>query len=134
MMECKKGAHSDAAASERAMETGAASRQATTSTSEFTTPAPPGQAVHIADFLNIGAAHAIPLRDLVAITGWSEREVRRRIEAERRAGALIVSDNKSGYYLTDDPAEAQRFARSMRHRAGEIMRTARAIERGAGLD
>ena len=57
-----------------------------------------------------------------------------QIEQERRAGALIVADNKSGYWVTDDPAEAQRFARSMKHRAKEILRTARAIERGAGLD
>lgn len=56
------------------------------------------------------------------------------IEAERRAGALIISDNAHGYYLTDDPAEAQRFAQSMRHRAGQIIKTARAVEEVAGLD
>ena len=50
------------------------------------------------------------------------------------AGALIVSNNKDGYYLTNDPAEAQRFARSMQHRAREILRTARAIEEAAGVD
>jgi len=47
MMERKKGARSNAATSERAVETGAASRRATTSTSEFTTLAPPGQAVYV---------------------------------------------------------------------------------------
>ena len=36
--------------------------------------------------------------------------------------------------MTDDPAEAQRFARSMQHRAREILRTARAIEEAAGID
>ena len=68
------------------------------------------------------------------MTGLDGREVRRQIERERRAGALIVSNNKDGYYLTNDPAEAQRFARSMQHRAREILRTARAIEEAAGVD
>ena len=68
------------------------------------------------------------------MTGLDHRTIRAQIEQERRAGALIVADNKSGYWVTDDPAEAQRFARSMKHRAKEILRTARAIERGAGLD
>ena len=64
-------------------------------------------------------------------SGW---KVRRQIERERRAGELIVSNNRDGYYLTDDPAEAQRFARSMRGRASEIVKTARAIEEAAGVD
>ena len=68
------------------------------------------------------------------MTQWPERLIRKEIEVERRAGALIISDNAHGYYLTDDPAEAQRFARSMQHRAREILRTARAIEGAAGLD
>ncbi|NCE63569.1 hypothetical protein D1159_03000 [Pseudoflavonifractor sp. 524-17] len=75
----------------------------------------------------------MPLRHLESLTNLPGREVRRQIERERRAGALIISDNQHGYFLTDDPAEAQRFARSMQHRAREILRTARAIEKGAGI-
>lgn len=71
------------------------------------------------------------LRHLVAMTG---REIRKAIERERRAGALIVSDNRHGYWLAESPAEAQKFARSMHHRAREILRTARAIEEAAGVD
>ena len=70
------------------------------------------------------------------MNGYSEQyhAIRKEIEVERRAGALIISDNAHGYYLTDDPVEAQKFARSMRHRAGQIIRTARAVEEAAGLD
>ena len=74
------------------------------------------------------------ITDLERLTGCQSREIRKQIERERRAGTLIISDNAHGYYLTDDPAEAQRFAQSMRHRAGQIIKTARAVEEVAGLD
>ena len=98
-----------------------------------TTSTPQAQA-KIADLLLPGRENAIPRRDLEAITGLDGRTIRLMIERERRRGTLILSDNHHGYFLSDDPAEAQRFARSMRHRAGEILRTARAIEGAAGLD
>lgn len=82
----------------------------------------------IRDVLPTGQANALGLRDLVRITGLDERTVRRQIHLERIAGAVIVSDNRSGYYLPDDTSDIQRFARSMSHRAGEIMKIARAAE------
>lgn len=87
----------------------------------------------IENLLLYGPGNGQTLRDLVHITQWPERAIRKEIEVERRAGALIMSDNRSGYFLTDDPAEAQRFARSMLHRSREIARTARAVEKAAGL-
>lgn len=81
--------------------------------------------------LSHGAENGLTLKDLERITDWPGRIIRKAIEAERRAGALIISDNKSGYFLTDDPAEAQRFARSMLHRSREIAKTARAVEASA---
>lgn len=87
----------------------------------------------IAGLLLYGPENGQTLRDLVHITQWPERAIRKEIEVERRAGALIMSDNRSGYYLTNDPAEAKRFARSMLHRSREIARTARAVEKAAGL-
>lgn len=98
-----------------------------------TTPIPQAQG-RISDLLLPGRENAIPRRDLEAITGLDGRTIRLMIERERRRGTLILSDNPHGYFLADDPAEAQQFARSMRHRAGEILRTARAIEGAAGLD
>ena len=87
----------------------------------------------IADYLGHSRETARTGRELCAALDVDSRTLRQRIEAERRAGALIVADNASGYWLTADPGEAQRFARSMQHRAREILRTARAIERAAGL-
>lgn len=133
MSDSTKMTHPTAATVER-IEAGAETRQATTSPTNDTTPTPPGQAVKIADLLGHGQNAAVPLRNLKELAGLPGREVRRMIEAERRAGALIISDNAHGYYLTDDPAEAQRFAQSMRHRAGQIIKTARAVEEVAGLD
>ena len=115
-----KKAHPTAATVER-VEAGAGLAGASTSDSQSTTSAPPGQAVKIADLLGHGQSAAVPLRHLKELAGLPGREVRRMIEAKRRAGALIISDNAHGYYLTDDPAEAQRFAQSMRHRAGQII-------------
>lgn len=82
----------------------------------------------IVDFLLEGRNNAIPLRDLVRIAGLDERTVRRQIHLERAAGAVIISDNRNGYYLPASTFDIQRFARSMSHRAGEIMKIAQAAE------
>jgi len=90
--------------------------------------------VRIADLLSHGPENGQKISDLERLTGWTSREIRKQIERDRRAGTLILSDNKNGYFMASDPAEAQRFPRSMKHRAREILRTARAIEGAAGLD
>lgn len=87
----------------------------------------------IENLLLYGWENGQTLKDLVHITQWPERAVRKQIEVERRAGALIISDNAHGYFLTDDPAEAQRFVRSMKNRAAQIRQTATAVEKAAGL-
>lgn len=78
----------------------------------------------------IAAGGVLPLRELVRITGYDERKVRQMIAAERRAGIPILSDNQRGYYLPSSDDETRRFCKSMRHRAIEILKTARAVERG----
>ena len=103
------------------------------STFNFITDGAGRQPGFIAGLLPYGAENGLTLKDLERITGCSGRTIRKAIECERRAGALIISDNRNGYYLTDDPGEAQRFARSMRHRAAQIRQTATAVERAAGL-
>ena len=70
---------------------------------------------------------------LEKLTGLSGREVRRQIERERRRGIPILSDNMSGYFLPSSEDEKARCVRSMKGRAREILRTARAIEGAAGL-
>lgn len=83
----------------------------------------------IADLLRYGQANAVPLRDLAGITGLDGRTVRAMISAERRAGAAILSDNATGYYLPANEEEKARFVRSMRHRAQEILSAADAVEK-----
>ena len=78
--------------------------------------------------LHVGAENALTLRELVQLTGEDERSIRRRIQAERKAGKLILSDNQNGYFLPENPADVQRFARSMSRRAAEIAHIARAAE------
>lgn len=93
-----------------------------------------GRQRKVSDLLNRGRENAVPLRHLEKMANMPGRVVRRMIEAERRSGTVIASDNQHGYWLTDDPAEAERFSRSMEHRAREILRTARAIKEAAGID
>lgn len=83
----------------------------------------------IADLLRYGQANAVPLRDLAGIIGLDGRTVRAMISAERRAGAAILSNNQTGYYLPANEEEKARFVRSMRHRAKEILCAADAVER-----
>ncbi len=84
--------------------------------------------MQIRELLNYGQENAVPLRHLVNVTGLDGRSIRQMIQTERLAGVPILSDNLSGYYLPADDGEREQFVRSMRHRAGEIMRAARAIE------
>lgn len=112
----------------RAVETGTPAKMATTSTEDFTTPAAERQSFRIADLLHPGAKNAISRRDLMALTGLSDRELRLMIETERRRGIPILSDNIHGYFLPGDSAERDRCVRSLRRRAKEIEATAAAIE------
>ena len=134
MQDIKKAAPGTRNTRDGAVEAG--TERPTTSKTNSTTPTAPGQVVHIADFLSHGPENGVTLHHLEKLTDLPGREVRRMIERERRAGALIISDNRCGYWLADDPAEAQRFARSMLHRSREIAKTARAVElaamKGAG--
>lgn len=87
--------------------------------------------MRIADYLSCGQQNAVHLRRLASTIGENPRIVRRMIEKERREGCPIVSDNLHGYWIADDPVEAQRFARSMYHRSLEIWKTAAAVVRAA---
>lgn len=82
----------------------------------------------ISDLLHTGAENGVTLRELVAATGLNERVVRLKIQQERKAGKLILSNNKDGYFLPERPEDVWRFARSMSRRAAEIARIARAAE------
>lgn len=121
------------AATVEQVEAGAETGQATTSISKSTTPTPSGQAMKIADLLGHGQSASVPLRHLKELFGLTGREVRRMIQSERLRGIPILSDNISGYYLAADAQEREKFIRSMRGRAAEIIRVADAVE-GAEVD
>ena len=124
-----KMTHPTAATVER-IEAGAETRQATTSTTNDTTHTPTGQAVKISDLLGHGQSAAVPLRHLKELAGLPGREVRRMIQAERLRGIPILSDNINGYYLAGDAQEREKFIKSMRGRAAEIVKVAEAVGRG----
>lgn len=93
-----------------------------------TTSAPGGQ-LHIADYLSRGRGSAITRRELERLTNLDGRSVRLLIERERREGVPILSGH-NGYFLPGSEAEKAACVRSLRHRAGEIFATARAVENG----
>ena len=95
------------------------------------TAAPSGQ-LHIADYLSRGRESATTCRELERLTNLDGRSVRLLIERERRSGTPILSDCASGYYLPSTDDERAACVRSLRHRAREILTTARAIEQAEG--
>lgn len=110
-------------------ETAAFGRAAISSCDYFNTAAA-GRQIKVADMLSRGRENAIPLRHLQNLLNADGRTIRLMIERERRNGVPICADNLTGYYLPSSAQEKTACVRSMRHRAGEILKTARAIERG----
>lgn len=103
---------------------------ATSSNAYSNISAPAGQR-SIADLLGVGRENAITRRDLERLTGLAPREVSLAVERERRSGVPILADG-SGYYLPASHDERAACVRSLRHRAREILITARSIERAEG--
>ena len=126
-MSAKKNAPTNSAKLAGAKETGAASRQATTSTYNDTTSLPPGQ--RVSDYLLPGRQNAVPLKRLKELLDLDGRTVRLMIRGERLQGTPILADCVSGYYLPGDDHERAQCVRSMRRRAAEIVKAADAIEK-----
>ena len=91
-----------------------------------------GRQRKVSDFLSHGRENAVPLRHLKKVMEADGRTVRLMIQQERLSGMPICADNLTGYYLPATEEERTACVRSMRHRAGEIMKTARAIEQAEG--
>ena len=96
------------------------------------TTAAAGRQRKASEFLSHGRENAVPLRHLKKLLEVDGRTVRLMIERERRAGTPICADNATGYFLPSTADEKAACVRSMRHRAREIMKTARAIEQAEG--
>lgn len=84
----------------------------------------------IYDLLPVGAENAVSRRELSALTGIEDRQLRRQIAKERRAGALILSSSEinGGYYRAASREELQRYVRSMQSRCREILAVIRAAQ------
>lgn len=85
------------------------------------------QKTSIYDLLPKGAENAISRRELSSMTGM---QLRHKIAAERKNGALILSSSESngGYYRAASCEELQRYVRSMRSRSKEILAVIRAAQ------
>lgn len=82
----------------------------------------------IHELLLHGGTNAIPAADIARMVGMSERRVRRQVETERLAGAVILSD-ESGYYRPSEDAsiarwEIQAWIAQRTATAGTILKTA----------
>lgn len=106
--------------------------ETTPSTAQSTTAAPSGRR-SIERLLGTGRGNAITRRELERLTNLDGRSVRLLIERERRAGTPILADNANGYFLPATDDERAACVRSLRHRAREILLTAKALEL-AGID
>lgn len=84
----------------------------------------------VRDSLNYNRSNAIPSKVLAERLGFrSVRELQKTIEAERAAGAVILSDpNGAGYYLSEDPQELLRFTRTLNARARNTIRAANSAQ------
>ena len=82
----------------------------------------------VSDLLHEGAENGTMFTELVQLTGEDERSIRRRIQTERKAGKLILSDCKSWYFLPTSTLDIQRFIRSMSRRSREIAAISHAAE------
>lgn len=110
-----------------------AAGQAAISIFNSTTVGTARQPGFIAGLLSHGAENGMTLSDLHRLTGKDKRVIRAEIQQERLSGTPILSDNLSGYFLPANEDERERCVKSLRHRAGEILKSAAAIERAAGL-
>ena len=115
---------------ERAAETAAFSGAAISCNHSNTAAA--GRQRKVSDFLSHGRENAVPLRHLKKVMEADGRTVRLMIQQERLSGMPICADNLTGYYLPAPQEERTACVRSMRHRAGEIMKSAGAIEQAEG--
>lgn len=84
----------------------------------------------ISKMLPVGRENAISSATLAEIMGCkSVRELQKKIERERLAGAVILSDTHGGgYYLSNDPAELRRFVRTLNARARNTLRAAESAQ------
>lgn len=83
------------------------------------------------EYLHYGKENAIRSKDLAEALGFKTvRDLQKRIEQERAAGAVILSDSHgAGYYLSNDPVELRRFTQTLNARATNTLKAAESAQR-----
>lgn len=83
------------------------------------------------EYLHYGKENAIRSKDLAEALGFKTvRDLQKRIEQERAAGAVILSDSAgAGYYLSNDPVELRKFTQTLNARATNTLRAAESAQR-----
>lgn len=90
----------------------------------------PGKA-SIYDLLPIGAENAVSRRELSALTGIEDRQLRRKIAAERMEGLLILSSTAEvggGYFRAANVAELRRWVAMMQSHISAVLAVIRAAQ------
>lgn len=84
----------------------------------------------VRDSLPFGRENIIPAKVLAGDLGFpSDRDLRKQIERERAAGAVILSDCHRGRYcLSNDPEKLRRFTRTMNARAKNTAKAAQSAQ------
>lgn len=86
----------------------------------------------ILELLKPGRENAIPAKTLAAACGAKTvRDLQKKIEAERGAGAVILSTTQDGggYYLPSSEQEVRDFIRTLSNRAKNTMKAAESARR-----
>lgn len=86
----------------------------------------------VTDMIPCGRENAIKLPQVAQLLDTDSRTARLMIQRARRS-VPVLSDNASGYWISNDPNEVRRFSESMRRRARQIYKTAANVEKAAGL-
>lgn len=84
----------------------------------------------IAEYLLPGKAAAIPVRDLITMTGLTRREIAELVEHERRAGTPICSGN-TGMYIGATAEEIEESAATLNRKGLGTLMAANALSRAA---
>lgn len=79
--------------------------------------------------IGTGEENATDTETLKAITGLSERELRKCIEQLRRSGCVIISASEGGYYKPATSEELSRFIHKEQSRACSVLVTLKSAKK-----
>lgn len=83
----------------------------------------------VGELLGQGAKSARTGKELAQLLNCTTRDIAHAIENERRKGMPICASCEApkGYYIAETEEELAGYCESLRHRAGEIFKTRRAL-------